>query len=296
LAITSQQSQISNCAQDDDRATSMRILLQPTRLRSLLCTPLVVRGKSLGVLTVWNKRGQGFGAYDSRLMSLFADQAAMALHNARLHAESNRLAIAQERQRLAREIHDSMCQSLYSIGLAAQTSLRLLNGTQADGPVRECIEHILSVSRITLVEAREQLYNLHPTSLSDAGLVETLKRHCDKLGERYSLAIEFSVGQEPSLSIYQQEALYHIAREALWNVVKHADATHVDISLMSENGHAILSVGDNGTGFDPSVCSGEDMRGLWNMEERTKLVGGTFQLQSSAGQGTQITVLVPIQH
>jgi signal transduction histidine kinase len=295
LAITSQQSQISNHAQNDDRATSMRILLQPIQLRSLLCTPLVVRGKSLGVLTVWNKRKQGFGAYDSRLMGLFADQAAMALHNAQLHAQSNRLAIERERERLAREIHDSMGQSLYSIALAAQTSLRLLNEHQAGDRVRDCMEYILSLSKTTLAETREQLYALHPTALSDVGLVKALARHCGTLGERYSLVIDFAVGQEPSLSIYQQEALYRIAREALWNIVKHADARRAAVSLTAENGQAIVSIEDDGIGFDRSALSEEKMMGLRNMEERAKLLGGTFQLQSSLGQGTRISVQIPIQ-
>jgi signal transduction histidine kinase len=295
LAIISQRNQISNCAQDDERAYSMRTLLHPITLRSLLCAPLVVHGKSLGVLTVWNERHQGFNAYDDRLMSLFADQAALALHNAQLHAESNRLAIEQERQRLAREIHDSMGQSLYSIGLAAQTSLRLLKGPQAGSRVGDCIEHILSLSKATLVETQEQLYALHPTALSDAGLAKALVRHCDTLGERYGLAIDFTVGQEPSLSMYQQEALYRIAREALWNIVKHADATHVDISLTAKNGQVILSVEDNGTGFDRSVFSKEEMMGLRNMRERAELLGGTFDLQSRPGQGTHISVQFPIQ-
>jgi signal transduction histidine kinase len=295
LAITDQRSQISNCAQDDERATSMRALLRPITLRSLLCAPLVVHGKSLGVLTVWNKRQQGFSAHDDRLMSLFADQAALALHNAQLHAQSNRLAIEQERQRLAREIHDSMGQSLYSIALAAQTSLRLLNEPQAGGRVGDCIEYILSLSKTTLAETREQLYNLQPTALSDAGLAQALAQHCETLGERYSLTIDFTACQEPSLSICQQEALYRIAREALWNVIKHADATHVAVWLTAENGQAILSVKDNGAGFDQSVFSEGEMMGLRNMEERAKLLGGAFHLQSRPGQGTQITVQIPIQ-
>jgi signal transduction histidine kinase len=295
LATTSQRSQISDCAQDDERAASMRILLQPTELRSLLCAPLVVHGKSLGVLTAWNKRQQGFSAHDNRLMSLFADQAALALHNAQLHTQSNRLAIEQERQRLAREIHDSMGQSLYSIALAAQTSLRLLNEPQAHGRVGDCIEYILSLSKTTLAETQEQLYALQPTALSDAGLAKALARHCDTLGERYSLTIGFTACQEPSLSIYQQEALYRIAREALWNIVKHADATRAAISLTAENGQVILSVKDDGIGFDRSALSEEEMMGLRNMEERANLLGGTLRLQSRPGQGTQITVQIPIQ-
>jgi signal transduction histidine kinase len=255
----------------------------------------MVHGKSLGVLTVWNKRQQGFNANDDRLMSLFADQAALALHNAQLHAQSNRLAVERERERLARELHDSMGQSLYSIALAAQTSLRLLNEPQAGNRVRDCTEYILSLSKTTLAETREQLYALHPTALSDIGLAKALARHCGTLGDRYSLMVDFELGQEPSLSIYQQESLYRIAREALWNIVKHADATHAVISLTAENGQVILSIKDDGIGFDRSALSEEQMMGLRNMEERAKLLGGAFQLQSRPGRGTHITVQIPIE-
>ncbi len=294
LAMTSQQVQVSNHAQDDDRTASIRALLQPVELKSLLCAPLVAQGKSLGVLLIWNKRNQDFTANDCRLMGLFADQAALALYNAHLHTQNRQLAVEQERHRLARELHDSVTQSLYSIAMAAQTSLKLLDQSGTVSRFRDPIEHILALSRSALTEMREHLYDLHPTGLSERGLVGSLAQHCDVLRAQYSLTINFVAGPEPSLSIYQQQALYYIAKEALWNVIKHANATCVDVELTTDDDQVILSIVDNGVGFDPSI-PGREAMGLRNMKERVRLLGGTFELQSRLGQGTQVTVQVPAQ-
>jgi signal transduction histidine kinase len=293
LAIASQQVQISNHAQDDGRTVSVRALLQPTELHSLLCAPLVAQGKGLGVLLVWDKRKHPFTAHDSRLMSLFADQAALALDNAHLHAENRQLAVEQERRRLARELHDSVTQSIYSIAMAAQTSLKLLGQSGVNGEVRDPIEHILKFSGLALAEMRDLLNSLYPADLANKGLVEFLAQHCDMLRAQYSLAIGFTADQEPSLSMPRRQALYCIAREALWNVIKHAVATRVDVSLTSEDDQVVLSIVDDGVGFDPSTLTREEAMGLKTMQERAQLLGGTLKLQSKSGQGTRVAVRFP---
>jgi signal transduction histidine kinase len=295
LAIAGQKVQISNRAQDDDRTTFVRALLGPAELHSLLCAPLVTQDRSVGVLLVWNKREKAFTGHDSRLMGLFADHAALALHNAHLHMRNRQLAIEQERHRLARELHDTVTQSLYSIAMASQTSLKLLGQANIDGKVRDPVEHILALSQTALAEMREQLFDLYPTALGEKGLVRALAQHCDTLRARYPLAIEFMACPEPAFSMQQREALYYIAREALCNVVRHAGAKHVDISLTTENGQVILSIEDDGAGFDPSVLARDETMGLRNIEERTKLLGATFELRSRLGIGTRITVRLPVQ-
>ena len=293
LAIASGQVQVSNHAQEDEGSASVRALLRPIVLCSLLCAPLVAHRKSLGVLLVWNKRERGFSADDIRLMGLFADQSALALHNEQLHARNRYIAIEQERHRLARDLHDSATQSLYSIALAAQTSLRLLDRAHADRRLWEALEHIQATSRIVLAEMREQLYDLYPTPLGETGLVEALTQHCEFLRRHHSLQIELTAGQEPALSASRREALYYIAREALWNAVKYASATRAGVSLSIEAEHIVLSVADDGVGFEPSSLTQGKSMGLRNMEERAEQLGGTFELISSLGQGTCVTVRVP---
>jgi signal transduction histidine kinase len=293
-AITGQKVQFSNHASDDDRTTSIRAFLQPVEIQALLCAPLIAQGKALGVLLVWSGHKQSFTANDGRLLGLFADEAALALHNAHLHAQNRQLAIEQERHRLARDLHDSVTQSLYSIGLAAQASLRLL-GQDSDSTARKPIKHIQKLSQIALAEMRERLYDLHPTTLTDKGLVEAIDQYCNMLSEQHAMAIEFTADFEPPFSMYQRENLYYITREALWNAVKYAGATRVKVALIREKTHTILSITDEGVGFASSAFAPAETGGLRGMEERARLLGGTLELQSRPGQGTRLVVQLPVK-
>lgn len=292
VAITSHQVQIRNDALNDERIAPIQSFLQPDRVQSLLCAPLVMQNEDLGALLIWSRREQIFTEYESRLMSLFADQAALALNNARLHARNRQLAVQQERHRLARGLHDSVTQSLYSIGLAAQTSLRLLD-KEATSQVREPIGYIHSLSQTALTEMREQLYHLHPTVLNE-DLVEALTQHCQILHKQYALLIDFQANLPILLSIQQRDALYYIAREALWNIVRHAQATQARLVLAKEYDQMMLTIEDNGIGFDTSIFGPGDTMGLRNMAERAKMLGGTLEVQSTVGQGTRLILHAPL--
>jgi signal transduction histidine kinase len=294
LAMASQRIQVRNTLVKSEQVTPVRSLLRPVVLRSLMCAPLVARGENLGVLMVWNKRGHVFTQNDSRLIGLFADQAALALQNAHLHARNRQLAVEEERHRLARDLHDSVTQSLYSIALAAQASLKLMDQARVDGEIRCTIEHIQVTSRSALADMRHQLCDLHPTAVVSGGLMEALAQHCAVLREQYALAIEFVAEQEPPLSSCQREALYYIAREALWNAINHAGARRVDVLLTQGSDYVALRIMDNGAGFDPTIFARGETRGLRNIEERANLAGGIFELETGLGHGTRITVRIPI--
>lgn len=294
LAIASQRVQVSNWVQDDPRTASIQALLHSVKLHSILCAPLVVKDRCLGVLLVWNKRRQLFTESDIRLMSLFADQAALAWYNAQLHSQNRKLAIEQERHRLARELHDSVTQSLYSIGMAAQASLRLLEHDSIDD-ARAPMQLIQKLSQNALAEMRERLYDLRPAALADKGLVEVLSQYCETLMKQHPLEIEFAVPVAPTLSLYQQESLYYLAREALWNVIKYAKTGRVRLELKQTGHHTVLAIADEGAGFDPSIFESLETMGLRNMKERVKLLGGTFELETEAGRGTRIWVRIPKQ-
>jgi signal transduction histidine kinase len=141
---------------------------------------------------------------------------------------------------------------------------------------------------------REKLYDLHPTALSEKGLAASLAEHCDTLQRQHGVAIDFTARQVPRLSACQREALYYVAREALWNVVRHADAGRVEVSLTRQNGHLVLCVADDGSGFDASVFARRESIGLRNMEERLALVNGRLELESALGIGTQVTARIPL--
>lgn len=292
LAITSRQIQVSNEASTDKRIKFFKEPGKSVKIYSLLCAPLIAQDQSLGVLEIWHTHERIFSWHDIRLMSLFADQAAQAWHNAHLHARNRQLAIIQERHRLARALHDSVTQSLYSTGLAAQAALKIL-GQDADSQVQTALEHIHTLSQSALMEIREQLYHLHPTVLNKEDLVETLNQHCYFLTQQYNLAIDFKAGLASSLSLLQRDELYYIAREALWNIVKHANARHVCLTLTSEGDHVVLSVADDGIGFDMTAVTQAETMGLRGMFERAKLLGGVFELHSEPAHGTQLMVRIP---
>jgi len=207
--------------------------------------------------------------------------------------ERKQMAIEQERHRLARDLHDTVIQSLYGIAIAAKTGLRQLDQARETEKVQETIEYILNTAQTSLVETREQIFHLSPIRSDDEKLVEVLAQHCDLLKKRHGLKVDLTTASALSFSADQREALYYIVKEALWNIVKHAQATQVTLSLIDENGHTVLSVIDNGTGFDRSIIVEKEGLGLKNMAERVKLVGGTFEIYSKLGGGSHLTVQLP---
>ena len=291
-ALSSHQVQIFNSVAAYRRADSICTVLPHGECGSLLIAPLIAEGEGLGILLIWSRREQHFSRDDSRLMSLFADQAALAIHTAHLHKQKRQLAIEQERQRMARDLHDSVTQALHSIGLAAQTVLRQL-GPEGHNQLREPLEYIQMLAGTTLAEVREQIFHLHPSNLSDMGLVKALARYGEILARRYNLTIDFSPNPEPELTPQQREELYYIARESIWNAVKHADASRVNFSLRTDGQQIVLTVTDNGIGFEPALVGKGETVGLRSMAERAHLLGGQFELISKPGEGTQITVRIP---
>jgi PAS domain S-box-containing protein len=266
------------------------------KIRSILTVPLRAIGGVIGVVQVMDTEPGRFSAADQRLVEALASSAAIAIDNARLYDRNRQMAIEQERHRLARDLHDTVTQYLFGAGLAAETSLRLLDQTDADSQLYSSIEYIEEVVQTAIIQMREELYDLHPATLANNGLIGALVQHCEMLQEQYPLAVKFTSSQEPPLSASQREDLYYIAREALWNVVKHARAARVELLLREEDDHYVtLSIVDDGTGFDPATNSTNPTMGLLNMQERTRQLAGTFELHSRPGHGTRITVRIPIR-
>jgi signal transduction histidine kinase len=263
-------------------------------IASALCVPLRTKRGVIGVIQVLDSHIDHFSSTDARWVQALASAAATAIENAQLYARIRELTAEQERHRLARELHDTVSQTIFSIGMVAQASLKLLQQGDAGHQVQESVQYILELSQTALADIREQLYQLHPTILSDKGLIEALAQHCHMLRTKYLLSVEFVADEEPPLTMFQRETLFSAAREALWNVVRHAGATHVGVSLTTADDQIILSVVDDGVGFESSVLAQGEAMGLGNIEERVKAVNGTFDLQSDALHGTHLTVRIPL--
>ncbi|MCB0191128.1 MAG: PAS domain S-box protein [Anaerolineae bacterium] len=290
-ALSQQQLQVSPLIYDERSTRSIRSALKLPKTSTLICAPLIIHHKKLGILLLW--RDEDFEEHDLHMVSAFASQAALGIENAHLHRFNQQLAIQQERQRLARGLHDSVTQSIYSIGLAAETALKFLDD-DTDVKSRGPIEYIHALSKSGLTEMREQLYRLHPAPLREKDLVSALAEHCEQLSHQYELIIDFQANLMTPLTLVQQDELYYIARETLWNVIKHAHATRAELLLTQENSDILLSVKDNGAGFDLILFEQTETFGLRSVIERAELLNGYVIPQSQPGQGTHIMVRIPV--
>ncbi len=255
----------------------------PTDLSALLAVPLHVNGGVIGVLDVVNKAG-GFTEEDVPVLSVFANQAAMAIEHARLQEQAEQLAVLAERQRLARELHDSVTQSLYSVTLYANAAALALAAGKVDvtaGYLQELQETALEGMR----DMRLLIFQLHPPVLETEGLVAALQARLAAVEGRAGLQTEFRVEGERRLPIAIESDLYWIAQEALNNVRKHAAAQQVALHLHFTAAFIALTVSDDGVGFDRQAVPDEELGGLRTIAERTARMGGVLDLRQYTGQG-----------
>jgi PAS domain S-box-containing protein len=253
--------------------------------RSWLAAPLVVQDRVLGVLTLWSTEPGVYGPEHADLAMAVANQAAVAIENARLFQRASAVAALEERQRLARELHDSVSQALYGIALGAQTARQLLDSdpSKAIQPV----DYVMSLAEAGLAEMRALIFELRPESLATEGLVSALEKAAAATQARYGLTVEAKLGIEPEAPLGVKEALYRIAQEAMHNTVKHAHATRIDLELASEAAGLRLAVADDGLGFDAAADFPGHL-GLQSMRERMIAVGGSLAIDSAPGAGTRI--------
>ena len=221
-----------------------------------------------------------------------ASLAAVAVENALLVERLEKQVVVEERIRLGRELHDSVSQTLFSIGLGTQAALEALDSDPED--CRESLNYIGKLTRSALDEMRTLLFNLRPESFENEGLVDAIKQTTENLCERYGLNVSVALEEEPDLPPAEKHSLFRIATEALHNAVKHSRAESISVRLT--NAEVVeLAVEDDGVGMDlavvPSGCFG-----LKTMTERAEEMGGTLEVDSSTGNGTRVVVrLSPVR-
>lgn len=261
-------------------------------VRSWMGVPLIANDECIGLLVLHHMEPDYFDTRHAELTLAFASQAAVAIQNAQLYQQATQLAALQERQKLARELHDSVSQALFSIALGARTAR-----TQLDrDPVKavEPLDYVLSLAQAALAEMRALIFELRPESLEQNGLVVVLNRQAESLRVRHRLEVTTQLGEEPAGSLEVKQAVYRIAQEALHNIVKHARAARVEVTLDCLDGVLRLEVRDDGAGFD---LGGEfpGHLGLRSMRERAQQLGGTLTVESAVGQGTRVVAEVPVK-
>jgi len=257
-------------------------------LESLLIIPMRLKGTIVGTLDVANKPG-GFTQDDIRVLSLFADGAAIAIESARLHQQAEQLAVVEERQRLARELHDSVTQSLYSVTLYAEATRMAMSAGKQD-VAAENLQELHDMARQAMLDMRMLIFELHPPVLEKEGLVAALQARLAAVESRAGLQTEIHVEGAERLPLSVEEELFWIALEAFNNVVKHANARQVKVHLQFDGQNACLEIKDNGAGFDPAEARESGGMGLRGIDERAQQLKGKLEIQSAPGQGTTLRV------
>ena len=260
------------------------------RIRACMIIPLTLKEQAIGMLVLLSSEKQAFMPHHATLALAIANQAAIAIENARLYEQAQELAAVEERQRLARELHDSVSQALYGIALGAHTARTLLDRDPTQ--VAEPLDYVLSLAEAGLAEMRALIFELRPESLEIEGLVSALTKQGAALHARHDITVQTDLSAEPALPLKVKQELYRIAQEAMHNTVKHAHASKVDLRLCQTSEAVILEVRDNGRGFD-ATASFPGHLGLHSMQERVKGLGGVLQIESAPGQGTCVRAQVP---
>ncbi len=253
--------------------------------------PLIYHDRLIGVLRLDHPERGYFNSSHASLGMAFANQAAIAIENARIHEQVQQLVALQERQKLARELHDSVSQALYGIALGARTAQMRLE--REPDKLAEPLDYILSLAESGLSEMRALIFELRPESLQNEGLVVAITKQADSLRARYKLEVMTDLGSEPDISLDWKEALYRVTQEALQNIARHSHATKVEVRLHQNESCIVLEIHDNGKGFDTSREYPGHL-GLQSMQERVAQIDGNFTMVSQPGMGTTISVSLPL--
>jgi len=231
-----------------------------------------------------------FTVHAAQLALAIANQAAVAMENARLYEEARKVATLEERQRMARELHDSVSQALYGIALGTHAAREQLE--RAPQKLSGTLDYILNMSATAVAEMRALVFELRPESLEQEGLVAALTRQADAVRARAGVTMHLDLCAEPDVSLDVKEALYRIAQEALQNIVKHAYAQTVSVSLCTEGAQVVLEVTDDGHGFDPGGRFPGHL-GLRTMHERAIRLDGSLEISSRAEGGSKVRASIP---
>ncbi|MFF2778064.1 GAF domain-containing sensor histidine kinase [Streptomyces sp. NPDC058052] len=267
-------------------------------LSDFLGLPVRDGDETLGALFLANKRcpkpegSCGFTAEDEELLGILAQHAAIALTNARLYERSRELTIAEERSRLAHELHDAVSQKLFSLRLTAQAAAALVDRDPARAKGE--LQQVAALAAEAADELRAAVVELRPAALDEDGLVHTLRTQVQVLDRAHTATVAFDSPGVRALPAAQEEAVLRVAQEALHNALRHADAARVTVTLARNGQGARLTVTDDGRGFDPRVVrrAGRHL-GLVSMRDRAAGVGGALTVTSAPGEGTTIEMEVP---
>jgi two-component system sensor histidine kinase DevS len=250
-----------------------------------------VKGRSVGNLYLTNKHdADQFTEADQGIVESFARHAAIAIENARLHERVHRLAIVDERERIGKDLHDGIIQSIYAVGLSLEDLPELIDEDPVEA--RSRVDRAIDALHVTIRDIRNFIMGLRPELLDQGDLVGSLQALAEEV--RLSSMVEVETAIDPAaaaaLPEHARTPILHITREALSNVARHSHATRASLGLRDDRGAVELEINDNGVGFDVGQERAPTHQGLANMAERAARHGGRLSIESAPGAGTRIIV------
>jgi signal transduction histidine kinase len=263
-------------------------------MTSFLGVPVTLRGRSVGNFYLTDKQGASeFTPADQRLVELFALHAGIAIDNARLHQQAADFAIVQERDRIGRDLHDGIIQSLYAVSLSLEDVSEMMVSSPGEAEAR--VDAAIDSLQASIRELRNFIYGLRPETFDGADVPAGIAA----LGEqfRYNTLIEIDIDVDPAVtkdvSPEHGAEILQLVRESLSNTARHAKARHLVVTLRREVAGPTLVIADDGVGFDASRPVAAGHQGLANMHARAQAIGATLRVESAAGEGTRIIVVLP---
>jgi signal transduction histidine kinase len=277
---------------DSTRDPKLVDWLFPANGSCFIVAPMNARGEIFGILSLFCEQAHDFTEDDIKLAASIANHMGVAINNAILQEQSEKAAVIEERERLARELHDSATQSLFSLTLFAAAAREKVRSGQLD----IALQHLADIgftANQTHRDMRLLLYQLSSSQLPEEGLVEALERRLRAVEERSGITVNFLPKKTTGLTAKVEQALLQVANEALNNALKHAGGTSVKVELFEEESHVILIIKDDGNGFDLAKAIEGAGMGLKNMQIRSSRMGGQLMINSSIGVGTEIVARIP---
>ncbi len=263
-------------------------------MTSFLGVPITFAGSPIGNFYLTDKVGATeFSPADQRLVELFAQHAGIAIDNARLHAQARRLAVTEERDRIGRDLHDGIIQSLYAVGLSLEEALDQVR--EAPDEASDRIDAAIESINLSIRDIRNFIFGLRPESIDGSQFVAGLAALAEelRLGGLVDVRVELDQMADPGLSPEAGTEVLHLAREALSNATRHARAQEIALELRPAVDGSVLEIADDGVGFHVDRDLGTTHRGLGNMRARAEAIGGRLEIRSAPGSGTRVTLTFP---
>ncbi|MPZ22848.1 MAG: GAF domain-containing protein [Dehalococcoidia bacterium] len=264
-------------------------------MKSFLGVPIVYQNAIVGAFYLTDKVGAPeFTDSDQEAITMLAAHAGIAIENARLFERSRELTAIEERNRLARDLHDSVAQTLFNIVLEADVAIQLMESDSTRS--RAHLENLAESARRAAGEIRSLIFELRPPDLEKEGLSETLRKHVEALSRAHRIEISFDSDGDCGVTAHDAYEIYRVTQEALHNALKHANPNRLGVVMTCKDGAILVRIDDDGRGFDTEDASVRaHSLGLTSMEERMKALGGRLEIISRPGSGTSVSVTAPLR-